>query len=87
MRQKCTQPVTPSATHTCTVPLPSTMMSAISSSRLGTDASTVISEEHGIVDAAAEVAGRHAEQQRDGNDHRLVRPPISSATRAPFSVR
>ena len=44
MRQKCTQPVTPSATHTCTVPLPSTMMSAISSSSDGTEASTVMTK-------------------------------------------
>src|SRR5215468_7882044 len=55
MRQKCTQPVTPSATHTCTVPLPSAMIRAISSKRLGTD-------------ALAEEAGGYPEHQGNGND-------------------
>ena len=86
MRQKCTQPVTPSATHTCTVPLPSTMMSAISSSRLGTEASTVMTKNTRVVDAA----GRNSRPTRRtaarwGSPRRLVSPPISSATRAPLA--
>src|SRR5260221_115497 len=38
-RQDPPQPVTPSATHTCTVPTPSTMMSAVSSRIPGMEAS------------------------------------------------
>ena len=44
MRQKCTQPVIPRATHTCTVPRPITMMRAISSKSDGTDANTVMTK-------------------------------------------
>ena len=78
---------TPSAMQTCSVPVPSTMIRAISSSRLGIEASTRHDEKHHIVDPAADRTRRNAEEQRNGMTIRLVSPPISKATRTPFRVR
>ena len=67
-RANPTQLVTPRAMQTCRVPRPSAMTSAISSSRVGIDDSVVMTNKHRVVDAAAEVAGAHAEEQREGDD-------------------
>ncbi len=68
MRQNCTQPVTPSATHTCSVPSAQHHDQRDQQQQARHRGQHRHDEEHGVVDAPAEVAGRHAEQQRDGDD-------------------
>jgi hypothetical protein len=63
------------------------MMSAISSSREGTDASTVMAKNTASSMRRPKYPAVTPNSSAMGMTTRLVRPPISSATRMPLSVR